>query len=245
MRNSFNVAMILKDIREKMLETIGRNFDGKSLLKILPPQQISHYIYGPSPHLYCILESQPYSDTTSEIIQNEVKSMFWSLQATTESHRKIAVIPLYLHSQYLADVESPNNGEKIFWEFREKILALAFPEDVNSDYVRANNVKYFNSLEFSCAVLVLDVSCNVVADALNYEKYDSEQALINILAHLFAAISRARVACSIVLISTDSKPCNLFIKIRSLLYPYVKTISIDNRHGEEVMKEQTLEQVGS
>ena len=244
MRNSFNIGMILKEGRDKILGTIGPNFDGKSLLKLLPPQQISHYIYGPSPHLYCILESQPYSDTTSEIIQNEVKSMFWSLQATTESHRKIAVIPLYLHSQYLADVESPNNGEKIFWEFREKILALAFPEDVNSDYVRANNVKYFNSLEFSCAVLVLDVSCNVVADALNNEKYD-EQAWMNILAHLFAAISRARVACSIVLISTDSKPGKLFHEIRSLLYPYVKTISIDTRHGEKVMKEQTLQQVGN
>ena len=97
-------------------------------------------------------------------------------------------------------------------------------EGVDPEFVCANNVKYFNSLEFSSAILVLALSSQEVSSDIDD---NGELALLNILAHMYAAISRARVCLSIVLISSDNKPSKLLSDVCSILGPCVKTVDVN------------------
>ena len=229
LRNSHDIGLLLKALRDHFLKHIENKSDVFN--PFISAQEISHFICGPKPRLYIL--DDIFSELTSNIIKRELTVMYEALNRTPENIiRKIAVIGVYNHESYLTDCQIPGSGENKFRCFRKRVASMAnsaFPDGSHDEYISfSGSPKYLNSLEFPCALLVVDMT----ADDESITNPSNEEAIPNILAHLYAAISRARVLCSIIFICSDKENSILCTKLHRILYPFVRTIMVKSELQE-------------
>jgi len=225
LRNTHGIAMLLADLIEKFLEKSGEYRE--ILQKILPQQGFHHFIKGFTPKLYCVLgkETSRDEDRMTRIMRTELKLIHQSIRAAQLDY-KIAVIPVYHYASDITDVMSGRGS----WctNFQSLVKQVTYSEGLTDFQMESNftdYVKYSNSMEFPCAVLVIDLTAPELEDsAVLSGTY--ELSLMNILAHLYVGVSRARVYCSIILICSDDEPNELFKGVRDILLPHVKTIEL-------------------
>ena len=217
LRNAHGIALILSDLKEKFLDLCGDNRE--KIMEILPSQGSYHFIQGFTTKLYCVTENN--MGKVKSIVTNELNLIDRSYQAT-EISNMIAVIPVYHHVSVVNEKMSGARGD---WsmDIQKMVEHIACGDkmrtfDKNLHF--ADYVKYANSMEFPCAVIVVDLSCSGV----EVSAQDMNRSLMNILSHVYVGISRAKVYCSIILICSDDKPNELYKEVLQVLLPHVKII---------------------
>ena len=221
LRNHHGIAILLMDLVKKFHE-ISRA-SNNNLLKILPQQDFFHFIQGITTKLYCVFGGETISadDRMTRIIKNEFILMHESQKAA--NLKNAAFIPVYHHVSVL---KKQMSGAKGAWcKEIENIVKRAAEglNDFDLTLTFTDYVKYAVSIEFPCAVLIIDLS---TSEDEGLSSGSFQHSLMNILAHLYVGISRARVYCSIILICFDDVPNELYKVIRDVLLPHVNTIEI-------------------
>ena len=228
LRNHHGIAFLLIELMEKFLEMSEENRD--KLQQILPRQGFNHYIQGFATKLYCVLgrESNLAEDRMTKIIRKELKLIHNSYQASADAalhNYKLAVITVYLH---ISDDVTPAARKEWFENIRSTVKSASELEglkdfDITKNFV--DYVKYAVSIEFPCAVLIVDLSSPQSEDTA-HSSNSFQHSLMNILAHMYVGVSRARVYCSIILICSDDEPNELYKEVVNILKPHVKTIEV-------------------
>ena len=221
LRNHHGIAKLLMDLKKKFHE-ISRA-SNNNLLKILPQQDFFHFIQGITTKLYCVFGGETISanDRMTRIIKNEFILMHESQKAA--NLKNAAFIPVYHHVSVLKNQMSGASGA--WCKEIENIVKTAAEglNDFDLTLTFTDYVKYAVSIEFPCAVLIIDLS-SLEDEGLSSGSF--QHSLMNILAHLYVGISRARVYCSIILICFDDVPNEMYNIIRDVLLPHVNTIEI-------------------
>ena len=225
LRNHHGIATLLMDLMEKFLEMSGGN--RVKIQQILPRQGFNHYIQGFITKLYCVLgkESNLAEDRMTKIVRKELKLIHRSYEAAALHNSKLAVITVYLH---ISNDITPAARKKWFEDIRSTVKFAAESEGLNNFDITENfvdYVKYAVSIEFPCAVLIIDLSSPQSKDTAHSSK-SLQHSLMNILAHIYVGVSRARVYCSIILICSDDEPNELYKEVLNILKPHVKTIEV-------------------
>ena len=225
LRNHHGIATLLMELIEKFLEMSGEN--RTKILQILPRQGFNHYVQGFITKLYCVLgkESNLAEDRMTKIVRKELKLIQKSYEAAALNNYKLAVITVYLH---VSNHISPAARKKWFEDIKSTVKSAAKSEglknfDITEHFV--DYVKYAVSIEFPCAVLIVDLSSPQSKDTAHSSK-SLQHSLMNILAHIYVGVSRARVYCSIILICSDDEPNELYKEVLNILKPHVKTIEV-------------------
>ena len=234
LRNTYSIAVLLKELRGKFLETIEK-FCGEDLKQILPNQEFQHFHRGITPRLYCVQGTGSF-ERGAEVARKELKMMFRSLSVCFNCNeneactctppntikKEMALIPVYHNGCHEADLKDPGGGLSAFLDFRRRVKSIAKEFKINETgcNIFTDNVKYANSMEFPFVILMVDMSyCEP-------EESHGEELLLNLLAHLYAGVSRARVCCSIVLMSSNETPSKWFSQVCDILREHVKTVNV-------------------
>ena len=224
LRNHHGIALLLKDLMKKFFEMSGENRD--KLQQILPRQGFNHYIQGFTTKLYCVLgkESNLAENRMTEIIRKELKLIHRSYEAVSLHNFKLAVIPVYHH------VYQAMSGTRGIWykkiDSSVKLAAkLEKLKHIDMKLIYTDSIKYTVSIEFPCAVLIVDLSSPQSEDTAHSSE-SFQHSLMNILAHIYVGVSRARVYCSIILICSDDEPNEFYKDIRDVLLPHVKNVQV-------------------
>ena len=228
LRNHHGIALLLIELIKKFLEMSEKNRD--KLQQILPRQGFNHHIQGFTTKLYCVLgrESNLAEDRMTEIIRKELKFIHNSYEAAADAalnNFKLAVIRVYIH---ISDDVTPAARKKLFENIRSTVILASELEglkdfDITKNFV--DYVKYAVSIEFPCAVLIVDLSSPRSKDSAHSSE-SFQHSLMNILAHIYVGVSRARVYCSIILVCSDEEPNELYKEVLNILKPHVKTIEV-------------------
>ena len=225
LRNHHGIALLLMDLMEKFLEMNRKNRE--KLHQIIPHQGFNHYIQGFTTKLYCVLgkESNLAKDRMTKIIRKELKLIHKSYEAASLHNYKLAVIPVYNHVSVLNVAMSGSRGK---WGKKIASTVAAELEELKSLNIKnsfTDYVKYAVSIEFPCAILIVDLSSPRSKDTA-HSSSSFQYSLMNILAHIYVGVSRARVYCSIILICSDDETNKLYKEVLNILKPHVKTIEV-------------------
>ena len=224
-RNHHGIAILLQDLMEKFLEMSGENCH--MLQQILPHQGSHHFIQGFTTKLYCVLANDSSNKRLTNIIIKELTLIHRSLQAVDLENSTTAVIPVYHHVSVLNEEMSGAQGQ--WCKDIEGLVKLASDMEELKDFDLKSNftdyVKYAVSIEFPCAVLIIDLS-SPTFEYFAAPSDDIKHSIMDILAHIYVGVSRARVYCSIILICSDDEPNELYRVVRDTLLPHVKKIMV-------------------
>ena len=205
MRNCHNIASLLVNL---ITEFRKRSRNCEVLEKILPGQSFLHFVEGFATKLYCV-DTQAYKKKLKNIIRKELNMISLSYQAANIRSEKVAVIPVYSPESTLNRIKRSENIRLIV-ENIAKVERL--PNMPFCDFVM-----YANSMEFPCAILVVDLSHHSPIS-------EERSSMMQILSCLYSGISRARVYCSIILIGSEKSM--MFKEIRDILLPHVNEIKV-------------------
>ena len=206
-RNCHNIASLLINL---ITEFLKRSRNCEDLRKILPGQSFLHFVEGFATKLYCV-DTKDYENNLKNIIRKELKMISLSYQAANIQSEKVAVIPVY-------SPKSTFNRKKWSKKIRLTVENIAKVERL-SNMPFCDFVAYANSMEFPCAILVVDLSHHSPIS-------EERSSMMQILSCLYSGISRARVYCSIILIGSEKSM--IFKEIREILLPHVNEIKVSS-----------------
>ena len=246
LRNTFSIAELLGKVREIFMKTVGY----LNMKEILPDQGFQHFIRGFTPSLYCVLGKNSM-ERTEEVIRKELNVICKSLKVCFNCvnlscvcqepptqcigpEKTIAVIPVYNHLCFIDNFSTIGfeGSFEAFKKFKDRIRFIvdsSIPEKLkdNGLSVFVDNVKYSNSLEFPFALLILDLTYDVNKYDESHISENEKKALLNVLAHLYLGVSRAKVWCSIIIMCSNDTPSRLYSHLCEILDPYVKRVEFE------------------